>query len=81
MALTVNEGKGHATVLFSKEELMLIEFCVTNALVRGNLDQDTAKDAVALLQEIRIILGNDSNAVLERLGEKLRVILDERPSD
>jgi hypothetical protein len=75
----MDEGKGHATVMFSKEELMLIEFCVTNALVRGNLDTDTAKDAVNLLKEIRLHLGNDSNGITERLGEKLRSILDERP--
>ena len=77
----MNESKEDTTMPhptpFSREQLMLIEFCVMNSLVRGHLDVDAAVDAVALLQEVRRLLGTDPNAIIERLSEKLRAALDE----
>ena len=68
--------KGFATVLFSREELRLLEFCVLLAVERGDLDEDTKRDAKELLREIRLYLGNDPQAIGERIIEKLKANLD-----
>jgi hypothetical protein len=72
---TMNDEKGHATVMFSREELILLEVCLLLALNKGELDEDTTKDAQHLLQEIKVILGSDSASVADRIREKLRVAL------
>jgi hypothetical protein len=71
----MNDEKGHATVMFSREELILLEVCLLLALNKGELDEDTTKDAQHLLQEIKVILGSDSASVADRIREKLRVAL------
>jgi hypothetical protein len=70
--------KGHATVLFSREELLLMEFCVLYAIDMGALDEDTLKDASDVVREIRKVLGNDAQSIADRLTEKLAGELDER---
>jgi hypothetical protein len=72
----VSREKGHATVLFSREELLLLEFCVLLTVEQGNLDADTRKDAADLLRELRVYLGNDPQAIGERILEKLKGNLD-----
>jgi hypothetical protein len=72
----VTREKGHATVLFSREELLLLEFCVLLTVERGDLDEDTKKDAADLLRGLRVALGNDPQAIGERILEKLRGNLD-----
>jgi hypothetical protein len=68
-----DERKGHATMLFSREELLLIEFCVLLTVERWELDEDTKKDAAELLQELRIHLGSDPQSIGDRVLEKLKV--------
>lgn len=69
--------KGHAAVLFSREELLLLEFCVLYAIDMGALDEDTLKDASDLVREVRKALGDDAQSIADRLSEKLREGLDE----
>jgi hypothetical protein len=80
----VTREKGHATVLFSREELLLLEFCLlyvlhhdTQDIEHAVLDEDTAKDAAELLRELRLYLGEDQQAIGERLLEKLKASTDE----
>jgi hypothetical protein len=44
--------KGHATMMFSLEELRLIAHCITFALVRDGLKQNEWRDAKQVLDDI-----------------------------
>lgn len=49
-------SKGHATMLFSLEELRLIAHCITFALVRDGLSQGEWRDAKVILDEIAVAI-------------------------
>jgi hypothetical protein len=74
----MNDEKGHATVMFSREELILLEVCLLLALNKGELDEDTTKDAQHLLQEIKVILGSDSASVADRIRDAAQELHDEQ---
>lgn len=59
-------------MLFSRNELRMIEFCVLLAIERGDLGADAIKDATELLREIRLVLRTDPQAIGERTAEKVR---------
>jgi hypothetical protein len=83
----VGTEKGHATMLFSREELEVIEACVLYCLDRNALDEDTAKDAALIIEEIRIALDKSPRQVADLLAEqivrkmKLGQPGDPRPTD
>lgn len=64
--------KGHTTMLLSREELEVLEACVLICLDNNSLDADTAKDAKAVLEEIRLFLDRDAPGVAESVGDEIK---------
>lgn len=60
-------------MMFSKEELEVIEACLLLVLDGDLLDADTEKDALAVLHEIRLHLDRDAPGVADAVGQEIIV--------
>lgn len=65
-------NKEVATVMFSREELLTIQWCVIYALDQDQeMNPDMRKDAVVLLEELRYILGETPEDVGLRVAQQI----------
>jgi hypothetical protein len=63
--------KETATVMFSREELHLVQWCVLRCLEEDVLDKDMKRDAAVLLEELRYILGETAEDVGDRIAQQI----------
>lgn len=63
--------KEAVTVMFSREELLLVQWCVIRCMEEDVLDADMKQDAAVLLEELRYVLGETPEDVSERIAQQI----------
>lgn len=58
-------------MMFSREELHLVQWCVLRCLEEDVLDEDMKRDAAVLLAELRYILGETAEDVGDRIAQQI----------